>query len=415
MRFLFIVTSFWAYGELQIAVDFARQVMALGHQVLFLIPPSHVGKLKAGNMPYQILIPNGTLLNRILFKDIENTYQPTHIVLSDILNFSFCERHYGLTEADLEIFAGFIGGFDLYDFANAGKSIDTYGFRAKEMTRINIESYDFLLMPCPVNQVVKKAYGIRFPYRIFDGIKVRTPDEIAKAKINIGLEHDKKLIIITGSTWQSSFRPYRNVKEMVDAVDEAVMRAIGMLPEHYQVLWIGPRHRPLPKDLSQIKQIKSLPPLQFEQFMSAADVFLSANYISTSMVRAALMGCPVVLLGNSYIKKSGKFRSLAGLPKPEPDLLNDMDRIYPFRMFPVGWYSFLEPVVKGNHFYKLTRCVEVFNFEEVYKNIIDAAAESYEESIGKLNSYKDKWLELPSVESIMLSLKNIDKKFNGRG
>ena len=34
------------------------------------------------------------------------------------------------------------------------------------------------------------------------------------------------------------------------------------------------------------------------------------NYISTSMVRAALHGIPVVLLGNSFVKRDGKQWSL---------------------------------------------------------------------------------------------------------
>ena len=38
---LFIVTSFWAYGELAIATEFARQMPGSGYRPLFLIPPSH--------------------------------------------------------------------------------------------------------------------------------------------------------------------------------------------------------------------------------------------------------------------------------------------------------------------------------------------------------------------------------------
>lgn len=409
MRFLFIVTSFWAYGEMQIAKDFARQVEALGHQVMYLIPPSHTGKVIARNMRYQILIPNGATLNRVLLQDIENTYHPTHIVLSDILNFAFCERHYGLTEADLAIFSGFIGGFDLYNYAEAGKRIDTYGFRAKEMSRINIERYDFLLMPCPVNQVSIKDSRTQFSYRLFDGIKARMSSTIMNARERVGIKEGEKLVIMTGSAWQSSFRPYNNVKEMVDGVDQAVMQMIAQLPENYKVFWIGPRHRAVTEKLTKVKQINSLPPSQFEIIVDSADVFVSENFISTSMIRAALRGVPVVLLANSYVKRSGELRSLAG--HQELDQLKYLDRIYPFRMFPVGWYSFLEPVVKGNPFYKLTRCAEVFDIKEAYETVSDSASEKEEESIKRLKQYKEKWLELPSVKSIVSSMNQITKRF----
>ena len=97
MRLLFIVTSFWAYGELQIAMDFATGMKNAGNAVQFLIPPSHTKKVESKGFSYQVLIPNAGKLNRILFQDIELTYQPTHIVLSDFLNYAFCERHYGVT------------------------------------------------------------------------------------------------------------------------------------------------------------------------------------------------------------------------------------------------------------------------------------------------------------------------------
>lgn len=44
-------------------------------------------------------------------------------------------------------------------------------------------------------------------------------------------------------------------------------------------------------------------------------LLVSTNYISTSMIRAALRGIPVALLGNSFLKRPGEFRSLIGHKK----------------------------------------------------------------------------------------------------
>ena len=90
---------------------------------------------------------------------------------------AFCERHYGVTEKDITLFSGLIGTFDLYDFALAGKQVDTYGFRAKEMAKLNIDSYDFLLQPCPVNQTDSKKNANIFRYRMFQDICPRTEEE----------------------------------------------------------------------------------------------------------------------------------------------------------------------------------------------------------------------------------------------
>lgn len=405
MKFLFIVTSYWAYGELQIATDFAAKLLALGHKVMFLIPPSHVEKVRANNLTYRTLIPKAAALNRILLQDIEDTFKPSFVILSDFLNYAFCETHYGLKEDDLSLFSGRIGAFDLYDFSLAGKKIDTYGFRSKEIAKLNLNKYDFSLQPCPVNQVAQVNAQICFRYRIFDGIPARTEDEYNNARTKLGIKSSEKLVVMTGAVWQSSFKPYTQVKEMVSAVDDVIMQTIQRLPQNYQIFWVGPRHKEFQEGITQIHHIKSLQPSQFEMLVDSADVFVSTNYISTSMIRAALRGVPVVLLGNSFLKRPGEFRSLKNYKKL--DRLENINLIYPFRMFPVGWYSFLEPAVQGNSFYKLTRCIEVFDDKEVSEAVKSAASQSLEQSLNRLNIYKKKWLELPSIESIILSMKTM--------
>ncbi|WDV48109.1 DUF6365 family protein [Clostridiaceae bacterium M8S5] len=409
MKILFIVTSFWAYGELQIAIDFASQVSTLGHKVIFLVPPSHVDRVKANNIEYRVLIPNCALLNRIILRDIEELFNPDCVILSDFLNYAFCEKHYGLKEEDLSVFTGIIGAFDLYNFSKSGKRVDTYGFRAKEISHLCIDNYDFLLQPCPVNKVALDSSSNYFRYRIFDGIEGRSYTDIKSARETIGVKSSEKLIVMTGAVWQSSFRPYNEVKKLVSAVDDAIMKMIVGLPQNYKVFWIGPRHKPIPEKVTKMRHFESMPPSAFETLVDSADVFVSTNYISTSMIRAALRGVPIVLLANSYLKRTGESRSLTG--RRESDILKDLNIVYPFRMFPVGWYSFLETIVNGNSFYKLTRRAEVFYVQEISEVIENAASENLDQTLDNLHKYKEKWLELPSIESIVSSLAQINKTF----
>lgn len=405
MKFLFIVTSYWAYGELQIAMDFAAKLADLGHGVMFLVPPSHVEKVRTNHFSYRTLIPNGAALNRIIFLDIEDSFKPSFVVLSDFLNYAFCETHFGLREDDLSIFSGRIGAFDLYNFSLAGKKIDTYGFRSKEISKLNTDKYDFLLQPCPVNQIIEDKKKNCFRYRIFDSIVARTKNEYKEARIKFDIKSSEKLIVMTGAVWQSSFKPYDEVKEMVSAVDDVIIQMVQRLPQNYRVFWVGPRHREFPRELTQVRHIKSLQPPQFQMLVDSADVFVSSNYISTSMVRAALRGVPVVLLGNSFLKRQGECRSLAFQRKP--DRVENMNVIYPFRMFPVGWYSFLEPAVRGNSFYELTKCVEVFDDSEVLEVIKSTASQSWQKSIDGLNAFKKKWMGLPDIKSVLSSMNTL--------
>lgn len=407
MRLLFIITSFWAYGEFQIAVDFAMKVADLGHEVMFLIPKSHVDKMKGLNIKYRVLILKGAAINRIILRDIEDTFKPSCVVLSDFLNYAFCEKHYGLTTDDLCVFSGLIGAFDLYNFTLAGKRIDTYGFRSKEISRLSVDGYDFLLQPSPVVQPTLSDKENHFRYRIFDGIATISLNDIKNAREKIGIDPSEKLIIMTGAVWQSSFRPYDDVKSMVALVDDVIMRMVSRLPKNYTVFWVGARHSAFPEGLTKIRHVDSMSTAEFDTMISCCDAFISTNHISTSMIRAALRGVPVVTLGNSYLKRQGKFRALTG--GVEPDILNNIDTIYPFRMFPVGWYFFLEPVVKANPFYDLVKYVEVFDIDMVLAAVEESANQSLDQRLAKLDNYKKECTKLLDIDSIMTA---INKKFS---
>jgi len=404
-HFLFIVTSFWAFGELQIASDFASELIRLGAKVLFLIPPSHVRKIRTQSIPYRTLIPQGVTINRIILRDIEESFSPDYIILSDFLNYSFCHKHYGLTLSDLSVFSGSIGAFDLYNFASTRGKIDTYGFRAKEMSQLSLSDYAFLLQPCPVNIPALSEVNNNLRYRLFNSVSCRSEADIARSRDSLKMKPSEKLIVMTGAVWQSSFRPYANVHKMVSAIDGVIIQMLQNLPDYVKTLWIGPRRTDMPKGMPQIQQVDSLSQQEFESCVDGADVFISMNYISTSMIRAALRGVPVVLLGNSFLKRAGESRYVTSR-NPEPDILRDIDDVYPFRMFPVGWYSFLEPVVNGNPFYRLTKRAEVFDIQSVYETIEEAICETYGKTVENLAAFRAKWLELPSIEHIVISLCN---------
>ena len=57
--------------------------------------------------------------------------------------------------------------------------------------------------------------------------------------------------------------------------------------------------------------------------------------------------------------------SLSGTPVPltafAADVVGDVEHLYPFRMFPVGWFHFLRSLVDGNPFTDVVRHVEVFD------------------------------------------------------
>ena len=153
---LFIVTSFWAFGELAIALEFAERMDGTGFRPLFLIPPTHRTQVAATGLDYQVMIPGAGKINRIQLADIQHTRQPALVVLADFLNYDFCERHYGLRRADLAVFDCPIGTFDDFSWGRPGAWLDTYGFQAKYQSDITLDGLSFRLRPCPLNNPVEE-------------------------------------------------------------------------------------------------------------------------------------------------------------------------------------------------------------------------------------------------------------------
>jgi hypothetical protein len=399
-RYLYIVTSFWAFGELQIAIDFAFKAMALGNESLFLIPPSHKDRIESTGICYRILIPHSATINRVTLRDIEETYVPDIVILSDFLNFAFCEKHYGLTESDLEIFSGAIGAFDLYDYENAEGSVDTYGFSAKQLSCLSLSKYKFILQPSPVIPPRSNSRPNHFRYRIFDDIQPREISDYLEARKKLGISVNENIILMTCAVWQSTFRPYADIYKMVAAVNIALSEIINKLPDNTNFLWVGSKCNDFLLKSSRVHQISTLSQSEFEAYVLSADVYLSMNYISTSMVRAALMGVPVVLLGNTYTKKG----NLTNFDNFDPEILNSVERIYPFRMFPVGWYYFLESIVKDNPFYQLTEQAEIFETDTTVSLVKKCLTKNSRFSINALKQFKNEWFGVPSAETVIMSL-----------
>ena len=104
MNVVFIVTSFWSFGELLIAVEFADELIKSGDKICFIAPPTHKNTILKKGYICISLVPKSRQLNRILFNEVKYSFKPDLVILSDFLNYNFADRHYGITKEDLKTF-----------------------------------------------------------------------------------------------------------------------------------------------------------------------------------------------------------------------------------------------------------------------------------------------------------------------
>jgi hypothetical protein len=392
----FIVTSFWAYGELNIAIDFALRLRDAGYDPLFLVPPSHEKILKQNNIQYFTLVPKSRKLNLIVFTEIQNRHQPEAIVLSDFLNYLFCERHYGLTLDDLSIFSGKIGTFDIYDYDSTNGKVDTYGFVAKNMHGLSLKSYDFLLQPCPVNHLQQK-HEREFRYSLFGQLKQRTQEQKEAARKALKLKPGEKVLLITSAVWQQRYRLYKDIVPFIKTCIKMMETVLDMLPESFRIISVGSQVYFSGIKKRNFTHYNEMLPGKFKKITDATDIYLCNNYISTSMIKNVLSGVPTLLVQNSIFKRDGKESWFKYRDRKLPKILDDCPVAYPFRTFPVGWYGFLRDIVKENPFYSLMLHSEAFTPKTMKNKILKILEEPrmFEE---QRKAYVASLMELPTVE-----------------
>lgn len=393
----FIVTSYWAYGELTIALEFARRLSLGKYKPLFLIPPSHEEILKQDRIDYLTLVPKSRKLNLILLHEIKNRYDPAAVVLADFFNYHFCERHYGLTVNDLEIFRGKLGTFDIYEFQTTGGRVDTYGFLAANMRGLTLEAYDFLLQPCPVNHF-KKKNNKEFRYSLLETVSERTEEKKQATRNRLGIGKDEKIILTTSAIWQKRYRLYEEIVPFIEACHRTMETVFEGLPGNVRVISVGSQVLFTDRRKDNFTHYDKLLPDRFRSIVEAADLYISNNYISTSMVKIVLSGVPTLLVQNSILKRKGTVTWFKYKNRKLPGILENCPVVYPFRMFPPGWYRFLKHIVTGNPFYSLMEHSELFTPAAMKKQILELLSLTWPSRLDeKRKAYLENLEKLPSV------------------
>ncbi|QNU66075.1 hypothetical protein EHE19_014460 [Ruminiclostridium herbifermentans] len=366
-----IVTSYWAYGELLIALQFAKRIKKFGYNPYFFIPPSHKNILQQENINYCVLIPNIGSINRILFQDYENRCHPEYVILSDFLNYNFCEKDYGLSVKDLEIFSGRIGTFDNFDWTIKLRKMDTYGFAASIASKVDINKYGFKLVPCPITNVNEQNEDDKFYYSLIDEYLEYDEEKKIKMREELNLPQKKPIILVTSATWQDTYKSYPQIIKCVEIFNNVYARLIDKMSEKVTIVHVGKNSSiKFKNENKNIIYLDNLSPKLFDKYCIACDVFLSRNITSTTLAKVACSGIPAMVLTNSlHIKNGVVLSSNSEITNEMKKELEKIDDLYPYRMFPVGWYSFLEPIHKNNPYFELVIEEEVFDFDKVLKSI----------------------------------------------
>lgn len=389
MRVIFIVTSFWAYGELLIAKQFAEELLQKGHYVFFIVPPTHKKNIENSGFPHATLIPKNRKFNRIIFTEINHRVCPDLVILSDFLNYNFADKHYGIQREDLDIFRCKLATFDNFDWKYPRKCMDTYGFVSDIPKRINLDEYGERILPCPILSPTTNEKDTGYRYSILNDKIDCSEDRVRELKIKNGLSHlkNQKIILVSMAKWQKSCVEKKTVEDFIKLSDCLFEELIKDIANEHVVICVGEKNTNL-ESHKNIIMMESVVPEKFEEYIAIADLYLGKNITSTSMIKIALSGIPCVNIINSITSKEK-----VELTTKEQNILELFESadLYKYMMFPVGWYYFLKPILESNLYGELIQCCEQFKMEETRAKINELlysveARKQIQERCNKLNS-----------------------------
>lgn len=400
MRLVFVVTSFWAYGELLIAFNFANQLKEKC-EVLFLVPPSHK-KSVSGKFKYILLIPNSRNLNRIIITEIREKFRPNLVVLSDFLNYAFAHKHYGLLLEDLELFRCKIATFDNFDWKLKRSCMDTYGFISDIPKKVNIDDYGSRIIPCPIaDPTIKRENEFRFSLITDNSKKAYSKKKNRKAFFEQQHIEERSIVLISYAKWQENYAKSDRIDRFIEVSNKLFDRLIIELAKSYIVISIGERRQAF-EGVSNILMFESVPADVFNEYADMADLYVGKNITSTSMINIVMSGTPCVNIINSHerIMNRDEIACIIG------EDISDMTNEYKYMMYPVGWYEFLKPLFANNFYSELVTWCELFDFSETlltcHKVISDTRKK--EEQKKKLNFFKEKLNELQNPQEIVSTI-----------
>lgn len=415
MRLLFSAVCPTGFGETLIGVSLADQLRKAGVASHFIIEPHALRTLvRDRNHPgheYTVLEPQMGPLAKLLVDDAIATFRPDAIVLADYL--THCRtfsRRYNLDPWFIESHGLPVIPIDIWELEKAGYTID---LATNDYSSVDehFRELPAQLRPVPLAHLEPEGTGRARPFRAWDWedrVSARTRGHL---RATLGLEKQDKLVMLATAAWQlgKGIRHREHVLPVRDAMPKIVAHYLQQLPPQTHFLLAGEA----PEALAEMPgdRIHRLPPClpgRFGNLLGAADAVLSLNISATTVTRAVMAGVPAMVLGNRFAIKD-----LEDAEKAEAEIggfspavrqnLSGAMPLHPFRLWPLGYYEFLAPLLADNPFTAAVSQAEILDEQAVTggltRLLYDQPTRS--EALARQSAYAEQVRALPDTRTVL--------------
>ncbi|MEV7008505.1 DUF6365 family protein [Streptosporangium sp. NPDC051022] len=351
MRLLFFAMSSAGYGETLIGMSLARQLKPAGIECFFIIEPMSEKLLRGSGFPYTVLDRSMGGFATLMVDDAVISFRPDAIVLSDY--FTFCgifPKRYGLDPWFIDRYNLPIIPIDIWEWANTAFSVDVFHGKAMSVNRRILEMPAHL-RPVPICHLDQDQQT--FPFRLWEGnerVSRRTREHLRET---FGMEKEDRMVLLAVAGWQQDKYSDENGDQMAAHVPELLVHYLRQLPPSARFVMVGSVPPVLEALTDRTHVIPACSPSRFNVLLGSVDLVLTLNLGATTLARAVLSDIPGVVLTNRFdVPEKPDIdqveAELGGLSEDVRSWLSRTLPMYPFRMWPLGFHSFLDPIVVDN-------------------------------------------------------------------
>ena len=404
MRHLFLAATAGAVGELNLARGLAQGLHERGHEVVFLAPEAVSFLFEGSPFRHVAVDPMLPLMAHHLPRAVRRE-RADSLVLVDVTSVFLTLETVWASETDfLTRLPLPVVALDVWDLPETDLRWD-FGTDALP---ISPRALDLRRRVVPVPFAQPRDDGVRFD--ALPAFEPPGPELRREMRRELGLGEQDRLVLLLSSRWQTpEMQHWKHHQRLSRHLPALALQALATLGARVHAVHVGPQAFVGAEALGErYHWIAQLRPDRFQALMGSADLLLSFNTSATSTLSALALGLPVVLAVNSRAGRTVE-EVTAALPdaaaEPVRRWLEQVVPLHRFRVWPLGLYGLLSPVLEGNPFSDAVRAVEVLEWEALTGACRELLFDGWarEQALQRQSDYCRFVRGLPAAADVMLA------------
>jgi hypothetical protein len=367
---LFLALGRLGWGEAALGIHIAEELYQKGERCIFVVYEYTAPLFKTAPFPYELISDHMGPLFQLWLDSFIGDHHVGSIVLCDFFTTTTSLETYHIKPGFLTGYDCPVIAIDTWDYKNSGSVLD---FAHNETKRIPpwIEQLPLRLLPVPFIRPEKRK-GIYASPMAKVSISGRTRRQI---RANLNIPDDHKIILFCSADWQHTEYANQHCLRLRNELPVLMAFYINQLGNHVHLVHVGMQKCTFDALLGdRYHWLNKLNAKDFETLFGSIDLFLSANISARSLTRAIVSGIPAIVLSNSHMINS--MEEVDHLENPNlPSFLVQWIRkalpIYPFHMWPLGFYNFLKPILKANPYMETICVADLLDSQKVIQSLND--------------------------------------------